>query len=403
MRPARPAQSDAGDASLFALAVVGLATILYLGYASFFVLKTGCVLCLTTYACVLGISVVSLRSTSVGVRRLPAGLARDIRTLVARPAALLLVALFLGSVGWAMLAFPRSARSTGTTAPPVFAAGAAVETKGSSSADPQQAFEGAWASQPRVDLGIPPGEAKVVIVKFLDWECPTCKLTDEWYGPMIARLQETMPGALKYVEKDFPLDPKCNFAFGVALHPAPCEAAAAVRLATERGQRQAMVDWIFANQSAGGAAIAGEARRLLQIGDFTTEYARVLPAIRQDISDGAALKITGTPTIFINGVQCPPRPLSTAYFQMAIEYRAPARKGQHSRRRQRRVVAMSIPACPVCASVEVTPIESINRFAEAVYFRCRDCGHVWTRAKGGDPPLQRDVTLRPPGKMPQRS
>ena len=42
---------------LFALATIGLAVILYLGYASFVVLKTGCVLCMGTYVCVIGIFV----------------------------------------------------------------------------------------------------------------------------------------------------------------------------------------------------------------------------------------------------------------------------------------------------------------------------------------------------------
>ena len=318
---ARPsgARRDAGTgASVFLLSLIGLATILYLGYTSLFVLKSGCVLCLTTYACVLGILAISFRSRPAPLARMPAVVASELRTAVTSPGALALATLLVAVTAWAAHAFVQPVRAGAAAAPPSM--GATGAAGGAAATDPRAAFEAAWASQPRVDLGIPPGSAKVVVVKFVDWECLTCKLTDEWYRPVLAYFQTTLPGAVKYVEKDYPLDPKCNFAAPRPLHPAPCEAAAAVRLAAERGQRAQMIDWIFENQASSAAAIAAKTQTMLGIADFTADYGRLLPAIRQDISDGAALEIAGTPTIFINGVQCPPRPLSAAYFQMAIEY-----------------------------------------------------------------------------------
>lgn len=315
MRPARGAREDASGSYVFPLACLGLAAIVYLAYVSFVILRTGCVFCLATYVCVLGIFAVSSRARSVPMRRVPQTLARDLRGLASRPVAATTAAILIAATGYLALTFPRSVQSPGAVAAPNPSAAGA-----SSPADPRQAFEAAWTKQPRVDLGIPAGRARVVVVKFLDWQCPTCRLTEEWYRPIIAHFEELAPGDVKYVEKDFPLDPKCNFLAGGPVHPAPCEAAGAVRMAAERGKRDDMVRWVLANQSANAAAIRAKAQELTGLRDFDNEYAKVLPSIRQDVSDGAALHVHGTPTIFVNGVECPPNPLPASYFQMAIEY-----------------------------------------------------------------------------------
>jgi protein-disulfide isomerase len=240
----------------------------------------------------------------------------DASTLTTRPAVIAIVVLFVLGVGYAIATLPRAFARV-AAAP---AMSSVASTDASSPADPRRAFEDAWAKQPRVDLGIPAGHARVVVVKFLDWQCPACKLTDEWYRPVLAHFETLAPGDVKYVEKDFPLDPSCNFAAGGRVHPAPCDAAAAVRLATSRGKREEMIQWNFANQRATSAAIRAEARALLGLTNVDQEFASVLRAIRQDVSDAAALRVHGTPTIFINGVECPAQALPPAYFQMAIEY-----------------------------------------------------------------------------------
>ena len=54
----RPA-ADSAPAYLFALSTIGLAVVLYLGYASFFILKEVCPLCVTTYLAAIGVFIVS--------------------------------------------------------------------------------------------------------------------------------------------------------------------------------------------------------------------------------------------------------------------------------------------------------------------------------------------------------
>ena len=84
-KPAPKDQASATGLYIFALATIGLATILYLGYASFVVLKTGCILCMGTYVCVIGIFVTSGLQTTTGWSRLPARLFSDLRAAMARP------------------------------------------------------------------------------------------------------------------------------------------------------------------------------------------------------------------------------------------------------------------------------------------------------------------------------
>jgi uncharacterized membrane protein/protein-disulfide isomerase len=316
VRPPRDRRPDASGSYLFVLALIGLGTIAYLAYTSFFVLGTWCVLCLATYVCVMGIFLIAFKSRTIPMRQLPARIVDDVSTLTTRPAVIAIVILFVLGVGYAIAtlsrAFERVAAAPAMTS--------VASTDASSPADPRRAFEEAWAKQPRVDLGVPAGHARVVVVKFLDWQCPACKLTDEWYRPVLAHFETLAPGDVTYVEKDFPLDPSCNFAAGGRVHPAPCDAAAAVRLATTRGKREEMIQWNFANQRATSAAIRTETQALLGLTNVDQEFASVLRAIREDVSDAAALRVHGTPTIFINGVECPAQALPPAYFQMAIEY-----------------------------------------------------------------------------------
>ena len=97
-------------AYLFATATVGLAVMLYMAYAAFFVLKAVCVLCLTTYAAVIGLFIVSGLSKSMPpMTTLPRRVFGDLRALVARPALLSVVIVFLAGAVSAVAFFPDEA------------------------------------------------------------------------------------------------------------------------------------------------------------------------------------------------------------------------------------------------------------------------------------------------------
>ena len=82
--------------------------------------------------------------------------------------------------------------------------------------------------QPKVEIPISPEGAKVLMVKFNDYQCPPCRQTYEAYGPLLEKWTKT--GQFKFVLKHFPLNSICNGGSG-SVHPAACDAAVAVVLA----------------------------------------------------------------------------------------------------------------------------------------------------------------------------
>jgi uncharacterized membrane protein/protein-disulfide isomerase len=300
-RPSERAPGAAGS-YIFALATVGLAAVLYLGYASFFILKTACLLCMGTYVSVIGIFLVSGLAGSEPMTHLPSRLFGDLRAITTRPTLLVTAVLFLTGAASAVAFFPRE-----MTAP----------AQASASALPagfESQFAAAWAQQPRVDLGIPADGATVLVVKFNDYLCPSCKAYEIAYQPILDKYAASNPGAVRLIVKDWPWSADCNSAIRQSIHghESSCVAAASVRMAKDRGKGSQMVAWLFSNQDRlvelnltgadGAAPIKAEAERLLGVTDFDRQYLAKLPEIQRDVAEGAKLQVHSTPTFYVNGV-----------------------------------------------------------------------------------------------------
>lgn len=302
-RPGPVPERDAVGGYLFALATIGLATILYLGYASFMVLKTACLLCMGTYVCVTAIFITTGLAASGGLSEVPTRLIGDLRRTLAKPAMLVVAILYVLGATSLLAWFPKEVRQQ--TAPPADV-GADVEAH----------FAELWSKQDRVNLGVPADGAKVVIVKFNDWMCPACKAFQLAYQPVLDKYTADNPGAIKVVVKDWPWNSNCNFKVQQTFlgHEASCQAAVAVRIARDHGKAEEMVSWLFDNQerlgelSRSGPAAAKEiASHVTSIVggnlDFDHEYAARIGDVRRDVTDGSVLNVVATPTYFINGVR----------------------------------------------------------------------------------------------------
>lgn len=326
----RPGAAETIDGYLFALATIGLAAILYLGFASYR-LHHICVLCAATYVCVLGIFITTALTTTARVAVLPLRLLEDLRHMTAKPFASVVTVLFLAGAASVVAFFPKEG-----------AIAKAAQTPGAPlSNDAESQFRAAWAAQPRKDLGIPSDGAKVVVVKFNDWLCPSCKFFHQAYKPTLDRYATEQPGAIKYVVKDWLWNSRCNpFTQSISGHEGACEAAASVRMARDRGKANEMIDWLFENQqrlvqlgigsadpksasNPASIAIKEQAIKMLGLTDatFDHEYNLKLADIRRDESDGMAVGVTGTPTYFVNGVRAEANggALPVQYFEMALK------------------------------------------------------------------------------------
>jgi uncharacterized membrane protein/protein-disulfide isomerase len=296
---------------LFALSVPALAFALYLGYAAFFVLKTVCVLCVLTYLSIAVIFAVSGMTTKFSLTTLPARLGRDLKALVATPAALIAAVLFVAGAASALAFFPRESAAPNAEA----TAEAASAPIGATEQDQLEKY---LSEAPRAMIPVD-SPATVVIVKFNDYQCPPCRQTFDMYKPLKAKWDKEAPGKVKFVSKDFPLEAECNASIKGGVHQLACEAAAAVRMARANGKSDALEDWIFANQQ--GLTLDGLKKAVVDIGgvkNFDQQYPTVLGDVRADTSLGGLLGVNQTPTFYLNGVKLPP--LQPEYLNAAIAF-----------------------------------------------------------------------------------
>ncbi len=298
---------------LFVLSTLSLAVILYLGYASFVLLKAVCLLCLTTYAAVIGLFLVSGAATSFPMTTLPRRASRDVRAFAGSPLAIIIAVLFLAGAATTLAWFPREA--VAAPGDPAGQAAAPVPTQ-----DQTSEFQRWYASQPRVPLIVPPEGAKVLVVKFNDFQCPACGQSYLQYKPIFAKYEAEHPGQVKLVMKDYPLNRDCNEALGQSIHSAACEAAVAVRLARAHNKTEAMEEWLYTHQPAmTPPSVRQAARDIGQVADFDEKYQITLSLVKGDVALGRQLGIKSTPTFFINGVKVEGA-LPPQYFDQAIAY-----------------------------------------------------------------------------------
>jgi protein-disulfide isomerase len=308
-RGTSPARENA-PAYVFALSTLGLAVVLYLAWASYFVLGTFCVLCAITYVSVIALFILSGGATSFPMKTLPDRARRDVRTLVSSPVALGIALLFgVGAVS-AFTVFPRdngaSVQAAPATLPPV-------------SDDERAKLAQWWELQPKVEIPVPNDGAKVVVVKFNDYQCPACRMTHDAYKGILAKYTAT--GQVKYVTKHYPLEPECNQYAPTMNHYASCEAAAAVIMTRGKGTTGKLEDWIFAHigpPQLSGDQVKEAARTVGGITDFDAQYARAKEEIKTDTGLGQLLGVSSTPTFYINGRK-PTQILAPQYFDALIQ------------------------------------------------------------------------------------
>ena len=314
-RLASQAASQSDDAGrvagyIFLLATVGLAGALYLGYASLFILRQMCPLCVTMYVAVIGLFVVS-GGVASELTAIPARLGRDLRAIMASPLAATLAGAWVVASVSLVAFFPHEDSAAELVSAPV-----AASTEMLGEVEVAQ-FEAWLDAQPRVDLGLPDNGASVVVAKFNDYQCPACRQAYLAYRGIERKYDEQFPGQVAFVSVDYPLEAECNTG---GIHGSACEAAVAVRLARESDREAEMADWLFSNQASltRERVIEGLAE-VAQLTNFDARYDEVLEDVRADAALGQKVQITGTPTFLINGIRIAST-LRPAYFDAAIAH-----------------------------------------------------------------------------------
>ena len=140
-----------------------------------------------------------------------------------------------------------------------------------------------------------PADAAVVITEFSDFQCPSCRAVE----PVLKQVLAAYPTQVKLVYVSYPLP----------MHQFAEQAAVAALCANEQGKFWDYHDRLFDRQpdwSAGADVRPLFHGYAVDLGldhdrfDACVASGRMLPVLRADIDRGTALKIEGTPTLFVN-------------------------------------------------------------------------------------------------------
>ncbi len=137
-----------------------------------------------------------------------------------------------------------------------------------------------------------PADAPVTIVEFSDFQCPFCSRATA----TLKKLDESFPGKIRIVYRDFPL---------VQIHPNAARAAEAAACANDQGKFWAMHDVLFEHQDKLGEADLKQSA--VALGLDAAAFGQCLESGRhsaewqKDIAEGQRYGISSTPAFFING------------------------------------------------------------------------------------------------------
>lgn len=174
---------------------------------------------------------------------------------------------------------------------------------------------------------------KVTLVEFVDYQCPVCH---NYYQAITNRLEHDYQGRITFVTRNYPLP----------MHPLALPAAKAVEAAAAQGRYEQMYHALEDNYQAwamvpGSRNVSDDTKRAAAQFD---QYARrigldvprfdrdkdspdIANRINRDKADGDAAKVTGTPTLFVNGQRFQPAPDARTYQQIDQQLRGQLDKG----------------------------------------------------------------------------
>ncbi len=142
------------------------------------------------------------------------------------------------------------------------------------------------------DHGQGPADARVTLVEYGDFECPSCGGT----YPVLHEVRRAFGPNLRFVFRHYPLRDT---------HPHAEMAAEAAEAAGAQGKFWEMHDRLYEHQSAlDEASLSRHARKIgLDVPRFEQELVtrNYATRVERDVASGRASGVRGTPSLFING------------------------------------------------------------------------------------------------------
>lgn len=164
------------------------------------------------------------------------------------------------------------------------------------------------------------GSTGVTLVEYGDYQCPFC----QQFHPIVKELQSKYNDQIFFQFRNYPLE---------SLHKNARAGARAAEAADLQGKFWEMHDKIYENNDPQGASgwVASDnpysyfeqyAKAIgLNLTQFKADFAssKVNDRINADIAAGTKLKITGTPTFYLDGKKLDPSPNTVEAFSKVID------------------------------------------------------------------------------------
>jgi protein-disulfide isomerase len=176
-----------------------------------------------------------------------------------------------------------------------------------------------WEQQPMLTMPFDNNGARVLVVEFTDLQCPHCRQKYMEIKPILDKYAGR-PKDVRLLLKHWPIGTACNGSVTANLHPAACDAAAAVVMARPKGTADALVDWFFVHQAEmSPATVRRAAAEIGKVADFDAQFARAIQEVKTDIALGSALGVNSTPSFFINARRLPGGGVAPQYFAALLD------------------------------------------------------------------------------------
>ena len=135
-------------------------------------------------------------------------------------------------------------------------------------------------------------DAPITLVEFSDFQCPYCARL----APVVKRIAGEYPGQVRLVFRQFPLR---------SIHAHAQKAAEASLCAFDQGRFWEMHDALFAEiKKLEPEDLTARAKKLnldLEAFNQCLHSGKYAAAVQQDLEDGMAAGVSGTPAVYING------------------------------------------------------------------------------------------------------